>query len=52
VPVPTTRIQPDPARHALYRELMPVYAACEAHALGRGPDPFENTITGPRATAR
>jgi sugar (pentulose or hexulose) kinase len=38
-PDPSTRIQPDPARHALYRELLPVYAECEAHALGRGPDP-------------
>ena len=23
----------------LYRELLPIYEACEAHALGRGPDP-------------
>jgi xylulokinase len=38
-PVAASRIQPDPARHAIYRDLLPVYAACEAHALGRGPDP-------------
>ena len=33
------RLTPDPRRHALYRELMAAYAACEAHALGRGADP-------------
>jgi xylulokinase len=25
-----SRIAPDPARHAIYRELLPVYEACEA----------------------
>jgi xylulokinase len=30
---------PDRGRHATYRELMPLYEACETHALGRGPDP-------------
>jgi xylulokinase len=39
VPVAASRLQPDPSRHAMYRELTRVYAACEAHALGRGPDP-------------
>jgi xylulokinase len=38
-PVRDSRVPPDPARHAMYKELMNVYAACEAHALGRGPDP-------------
>ena len=38
-PVATTRLAPDPRRQEFYRGLMPVYAACEAHALGRGPDP-------------
>ena len=38
-PVAHSRLSPDPARHAVYRELIDVYAACEAHALGRGPDP-------------
>jgi len=38
-PSAASRLRPDPARHAIYRALMPVYAACEAHALGRGPDP-------------
>ncbi|HJZ78552.1 MAG TPA: FGGY-family carbohydrate kinase [Vicinamibacterales bacterium] len=33
------RIAPDARRHALYRDLLRVYEACEAHALGRGPDP-------------
>jgi xylulokinase len=38
-PDPSSLISPNPARHATYRELMPIYEACEAHALGRGPDP-------------
>jgi xylulokinase len=38
-PVAASRVRADPRRHAIYRELMSVYAACEAHALGRGPDP-------------
>jgi hypothetical protein len=38
-PVAASRIEPDTTRHTMYRELMTVYAACEAHALGRGPDP-------------
>ena len=32
-------IPPNASRHAVYRELLPIYEACEAHALGRGPDP-------------
>jgi len=40
-PLAGSRVDPNPDRHALYREMMPVYAACEAHALGRGPDPRE-----------
>jgi sugar (pentulose or hexulose) kinase len=31
-PAPRTRITPDPTRHAIYRELLPVYEACEARA--------------------
>jgi sugar (pentulose or hexulose) kinase len=38
-PVAATRLEPDRRRHDFYRTLMQVYAACEAHALGRGPDP-------------
>jgi xylulokinase len=38
-PALETRVAPDPARHELYRALIPVYEQCEAHALGRGPDP-------------
>jgi xylulokinase len=38
-PMASSRVEPDPARHALYGALMEVHAACEAHALGRGPDP-------------
>jgi len=32
-------IRPRRAHTALYADLAPVHAACEAHALGRGPDP-------------
>ena len=38
-PVAASRIRPDPAHTATYRELRQTYAACEAHALGRGPTP-------------
>jgi xylulokinase len=38
-PNPSSRIAPNARRHASYRELMPIYEACEAHALGNGPDP-------------
>jgi xylulokinase len=38
-PNPSSLIAPNPRRHAVYRELLPIYEACEAHALGRGPDP-------------
>jgi xylulokinase len=38
-PIAATRLQPDDRRHSFYRALIQVYAACEAHALGRGPDP-------------
>ena len=34
-PVASTRIRPDPRSHAIYRELMSVYEAREAEALGR-----------------
>ena len=38
-PIARSALRPDPARHAVYKELIEVYAACEAHALGRGADP-------------
>ena len=38
-PIAQSALWPDPARHATYQELIEVYAACEAHALGKGPDP-------------
>ena len=38
-PVASTRLDPDRQRHDFYRGLIQLYAACEAHALGRGPDP-------------
>jgi xylulokinase len=36
-PAGESRITPDAGRHARYRELMKVHAACEARALGNGP---------------
>jgi sugar (pentulose or hexulose) kinase len=34
-PLASTRIEPDPRSHAIYRELMPMYATREAAALKR-----------------
>jgi xylulokinase len=34
-PLADSRIDPDADRHSLYRDMMSVYAACEARALGR-----------------
>ena len=33
-PVVNSPMDPDPVRHSLYRDMISVYAACEAHALG------------------
>jgi hypothetical protein len=38
-PWPASAVHPIPAHAAIYAELRPIYAACEAHALGAGPDP-------------
>ena len=38
-PAASSLIAPSPKRHAIYRELLPMYEACEAHALGTGPNP-------------
>ena len=38
-PERASRIAPDPVANAVYRRMLPLYAACEAHALGHGPDP-------------
>jgi len=38
-PLAQGALSPDPVRRATYQELIDVYAACEAHALGHGPDP-------------
>src|SRR5262249_5382896 len=40
-PVASSVIAPDPVHHAMYEEWKRVYSLCEAHALGRGPDPAE-----------
>jgi xylulokinase len=44
-PVRGSRIAPDSASQAIYREMLDVYAACEAFARGAGADP------SPRLTA-
>jgi len=38
-PVRESRITPDPARRALYRDFLELYQACENHALRGGEDP-------------
>lgn len=38
-PVMESRRRPRPPLHDHYADLMRVHAACEAHALGKGPDP-------------
>jgi len=38
-PLEGSRVAPDSSRHQLYARLIDAYAACEAHALGKGPDP-------------
>jgi xylulokinase len=43
-PVAASLLRPDASRHAVYRGLIDVYAACEAHALGRGGDPFNSQV--------
>jgi xylulokinase len=50
-PIPSSLIKPDVGRHALYEEWKHVYAACEAHALGTGPDPEETISRWRRPTA-
>jgi len=38
-PWPASAVRPIPAHVAVYAEMRRLYAACEAHALGAGPDP-------------
>jgi xylulokinase len=38
-PLADGKLSPDRAHHAIYQDLIEVYAACEAHALGHGADP-------------
>jgi len=38
-PRAASRIRPDSQRHVMYQQWKRVYLACEAHALGRGPEP-------------
>jgi xylulokinase len=40
-PLADSRVDPDADRHAMYREMIPLYALCETHARGRGPDPTD-----------
>ena len=41
-PIAGSQLRPRSSLRAIYDELMEIHAACEAHALGRGPDPSEN----------
>ena len=41
-PLAASRVEPDPDSHAIYRRMIDLYAACEAHALGRGENPYRN----------
>jgi xylulokinase len=50
-PVSSSVIRPDAERHETYVKWKHVYAACEAHALGRGPDPEETLSRWRRPTA-
>jgi xylulokinase len=43
-PVAASRIAPRLGHDVIYRELMRVYTACEAHALGRGRAPIIQTL--------
>lgn len=38
-PWPASTVHPIPERVAVYAEMRKAYKACEAHALGKGPDP-------------
>ena len=38
-PIAATRLQPQPGARDVYAQLTRIHAACEAHALGRGPEP-------------
>jgi xylulokinase len=38
-PWPASTVHPIPEHVAVYAEMRKVYSACEAHALGKGPDP-------------
>jgi xylulokinase len=50
-PVTASRLRPRHEHRALYDGLMEVHAACEAHALGRGPDPADRIARFTRAFA-
>jgi xylulokinase len=45
-PMARSRVRPIAENVALYAELQNVYAACEAHALGHGPDPMPSMKSG------
>ena len=50
-PVAASRLAPQPGAHAVYRDLMKAHEACEAHALGRGPDPSADAVAAGRVAA-
>jgi xylulokinase len=45
---PAAPVRPEPRNVAVYAELQRRYAACEAHALGRGPAPISMQASGAR----
>jgi xylulokinase len=51
-PVASSRLEPSASAHTVYRQLMAAHAACEAHALGRGPDPSDQLNAFARSTAQ
>jgi xylulokinase len=50
-PVASSRVSPRPELRTLYDDMLDVRAACEAHALGRGPDPVDAVARFARAHA-
>ena len=49
---PATPVRPEPRNVAVYAEMKQRYAACEAHALGRGPAPVPVTQGNPSGAHR
>lgn len=50
-PLADSKLSPDSRRQAIYDDLIEVYAACEAHALGKGADPRRSRQRTPNNTS-